>query len=193
MMKVLHAMFLGQANPEPETDPATEKTPLVMLIPPLLLAFLCLLFGIWAYDIPLRQLIFPIFRQEIVFPGLWQPTLATVLIGVGIGFGFLLYIGGRLTANLRQTDIFIGGETVEVLQGTKVSGGSFYNTIQELPLFRSLYEVAQGGSCDPYQIGTNLTLSMHRFFGALHTGVLSTYVSWCLLGMGILFAVLLLR
>ncbi|MGE0823009.1 MAG: NADH-quinone oxidoreductase subunit L [Candidatus Binatia bacterium] len=193
-MKVTHAIFLGQAPPEPQQIPDTaEKTPVAMLIPPLLLAFLCLVFGIWTYAIPLRHLIFPILGQEIAFPGMWQPTLATVLIIVGIGFGFLLYVGGRATLTLRQTDVFIGGETLDVLQGMRLSGGDFYNTIQELPVFRLLYGLAQSRAFDVYHSGAFLAFGLHRVFRSLHTGILSTYVSWCLLGLGILFGVLVLR
>jgi len=157
------------------------------------LALLCLVFGIWAYALPLRQLIFPILGQELLFPGMWQPTLATVLILVGIGFGMLLYVVGHLAKTMRQTDVFIGGETLDAVPGMRVSGGAFYNTIQELPVFRSFFILVEGKMFDPYEIGSKVTFGMYRFLGGLHSGILSTYLSWCLLGMGILFFVVLFR
>ena len=194
MMKLVHAIFLGQsASDNGYVSNSEDKTPLVMLSPPILLAGLCLLFGIWAYAIPLTYLIFPTLGQEIVFPGIWQPTLATVLILVGIGFGLLLFLGGRWAKTLRQTEVFIGGETLDAVPGMRVSGGAFYNTIQELPIFRPVYRLAHNKGLDVYEIGTSITLGMHRVLGNLHSGLLTTYLSWCLLGTGILFYVLLFR
>ena len=110
MMKLVHAIFLGQPAADwRDTRDQGETTPLLLSIPPILLASLCVLFGIWAYALPLKYLIFPIFEQELIFPGIWQPTLATVLILIGIGLGTILYISGRLAKTLRQTDVFIGG------------------------------------------------------------------------------------
>ena len=194
MMKLVHAIFLGQpASNSADVSNRKGKTPVVMLLPPILLAGLCLLFGIWAYAIPLKYLIFPILEQEVVFAGIWQPTLATVLILVGIGFGLVLYLGGRLTKTLRQTEVFIGGESLDAVPGMRVSGSAFYNTIQELPIFCSVYRLAQKRSLDVYEIGISITLGIHRVLGNLHSGVLTTYLSWCLLGMGVLFYVLLFR
>ena len=194
MMKLVHAIFLGQpAADRQDTGDQGETTPLLLAIPPVLLASLCILFGIWAYALPLKYLIFPIFEQELIFPGIWQPTLATVLILIGIGLGLILYISGRLAKTMRQTDVFIGGETLDAVPGMRVSGGAFYNTVQELPVFRSVFSLAQRRGLDPYVIGSRITLGMHRYLGDLHTGILSTYLSWCLLGMGILFFVLLFR
>jgi formate hydrogenlyase subunit 3/multisubunit Na+/H+ antiporter MnhD subunit len=194
MMKLVHAIFLGQpAGDRYDTGDQGEKTPSLLSIPAILLASLCVLFGIWAYALPLKYLIFPIFEQELVFPGIWQPTLATVLILIGIGLGLILYISGRLAKTMRQTDVFIGGETLDAVPGMRVSGGAFYNTVQELPVFRSVFTLAKRGTSDPYEMGRKITLGMHRYLGDLHNGILSTYLSWCLAGMAILFFVLLFR
>ena len=194
MMKLVHAIFLGQsASHQPAGADQGKTTPLVMSLPPVLLALLCLLFGVWAYALPLKYLIFPIFEEAIVFPGIWEPTLATVLILVGIGLGMIFYISSQLAKNMRQTDVFIGGETLDAVPGMRVSGGAFYNTIQELPVFRSFFTLAQRKTLDPYEVGRRTISSMYRFLGNLHNGILSNYLSWCLLGMGILFFVLLFR
>ncbi len=194
MMKLIHAIFLGQ----PSTDRRDgrepgQKTPLVMLVPSMLLALLCILFGIWAYALPLTHLIYPILEQEPVIPGMWEPTLATALILVGIGLGLIIYIPGQLAKRMRRTDIFIGGETLDAVPGMRVSGSAFYNTVQELPVFRSFFVLAQRRLLDPYEIGSKMTLRMHRVLGELHSGILSTYLSWCLLGLGALFFVFLFR
>jgi hypothetical protein len=164
-----------------------------MSIPPIFLAALCIIFGIWAYAVPLRYLIFPILETQPVFPGIWQPTLATGLILIGIGIGLIIYIFGQLAKRMRKTEVFIGGETLDSIPDMRVSGGAFYNTIQELPVFRSFFVLAERRTFDPYEVGRKITGGLHRFLGELHNGLLPTYLSWCLLGTGILFFVLLFR
>jgi formate hydrogenlyase subunit 3/multisubunit Na+/H+ antiporter MnhD subunit len=194
MMKLVHALFLGQpASRQHENTDRGGPTPRVMLIPPLILALLCLVFGIWAYALPLKYLILPILEQELVFPGIWQPTLATVMILVGIGFGLIIYMGGRLARTMRESEVFIGGESLDAVPGMRVSGGAFYDTIRDLPGFRRFYGLAENRALDPYQLGTRFTLGLYRVLGFLHNGILSTYLAWCLLGTGILFYVLLFR
>lgn len=194
MMKLVHTIFLGQsASDQPHTGQQGETIPFVMSLPPMLLAALCLLFGIWAYALPLRYLIFPILYQEPLFPGIWEPTLATVLILIAIGLGMLMYVAGQLAKRMRKTEVFIGGETLDAVPGMRVSGSAFYNTIQEMPVFRTFFVLAQKGVFDPYEVGSKVTVGMHRVLGNLHDGILSTYLSWCLLGMGILFLVFLFQ
>lgn len=194
MMKLVHAIFLGQPLSNlRQSGRQGEATPFVMSIPPIVLAALCLLFGIWAYALPLQYLIFPILDQEPVFTGIWEPTLTTVLILIAIGLGLLMYVAGQLAKRMRRTEVFIGGETLDAVPGMRVSGGAFYNTVQEMPVFRTFFVLAQRGVFDPYEVGSKVTVGMHRVLGNLHDGILSTYLSWCLLGMGILFLVFLFQ
>lgn len=192
MLKLVHAIFLGQvAADQPETVAHGEPIPWVMRIPPLVLAALCLLFGIWAGPLPLRYLIVPMLDDTVVMPGLWQPTLATAMLLAGIGLGVLLFLVGRWASTLRQTDVFIGGETLDAVPGLRVSGGAFYNTMLDLPGIGVFYRMAQ--AIDLPHIGAQLTVGMSRMLGGLHSGLLSTYIGWCLLGVVILLYVLLFR
>lgn len=192
MMKTVHAIFLGQPSHDRPADTGPhESTPWPMSFPPLLLASLSILFGIGAYDLPLKYLIFPILEQAPTFPGIWQPTLATVLILIAIGGGMMFYFLYRWSKTLRQTDVFIGGETLDAVPGMRVSGSAFYDSVQELPGFRSFFALA--GRSDPYELAARIVTRLGGPLRDLHNGILSTYLSWCLLGMGVLFAVLLLR
>jgi formate hydrogenlyase subunit 3/multisubunit Na+/H+ antiporter MnhD subunit len=194
MMKLVFCLFLGQpATVEKGQIDQEEKTPLVVYIPPICLALICLLFGVWADALPLRYFIFPVMGQTLNFPGIWQPGLATVLILIGIGLGGIFYLCGQLARRTRQTDVFIGGETLDAVPGMRVSGKAFYNSIQELPVLRSLYRLAQEGVFDIYQIASRMISRCIQVLRYLHNGILSYYVSWCLLGVGILFYLLVIR
>jgi formate hydrogenlyase subunit 3/multisubunit Na+/H+ antiporter MnhD subunit len=192
MMKLLHAIFLGQAAADrPDMVADGAPTPWVMRIPPLILAALCLLFGIWAGPLTLRHLIGPMVDAAVVVPGLWQPTLATTMLLTGIGLGVLLFLGGRWARTLRQTEVFIGGETLDAVPGLRVSGSAFYNTLLDLPAVGAFYRIAL--TCNLPHIGSQLTVGMSRILGGLHSGLLPTYIGWCLFGVVMLLVVILFR
>ena len=192
MMKLVHAIFLGQAAADrPDMVTRGEPTPRVMLIPPLVLAALCLLLGIWAGPLALRHVIGPMLDDAFIVPGIWQPTLATTMLLAGIGLGVLLFLGGRWASTLRQTEVFIGGETLDAVPGLRVSGGAFYNTILDIPGVRVFYRIAQ--TVDLPHIGAQLTVGMSRLLGGMHSGLLPTYIGWCLFGVVILLYLLLFR
>jgi len=194
MMKLVHAIFLGQPAAERDNDDVpVARNPSSMLIPPIVLASLCVVFGIWAGALPLKYLVLPILDQAPDFDGVWHPTLATVLILAGIGFGLLLYMGNRLTGTMRRTEAFIGGESLDAVPGMRVSGGAFFDTVRGLPGFRWSYRLAENRTLDLYEIGGGLTLGMHRVLRRLHNGILSFYLAWLLFGTGVLFYILLYR
>jgi len=103
----------------------------------------------------------------------------------------MFYFLYRWSKTLRQTDVFIGGETLDAVPGMRVSGSAFYNSVEELPVFRSFLALAR--KSDPYEMAAGVAAFLRGPLKDLHTGILSTYLSWCLLGMAVLFAVLLLR
>jgi len=185
-MKLVHAVFLGQASSETrkkETSPA-------MWIPPVFLAALCVIFGVFAYRIPLKLFIFPSLSQEVVFSGIWNANLATALLLAGIIVGIIIYLAGTVT-EARETEVFVGGEVLKEHPDMRVSGTGFYNTIQDIGVLRSIYRLARDKAFDLYEVGRKITFAFTRVLRYIHNGVLPTYLAWCLLGMGILFFILL--
>ena len=194
MMKLLHAIFLGQGSSTENTKTQHDKTmPIALTTPIVMLAIFCVLFGVLAYILPLRYLIFPILGQEPNYTGTWLPSLATVLILLALAVGSLLYLLPRFAKKLRQTNVFIGGETLDAVPGMRVSGVASFNTIQELPLIRGLYPLFQRGHFDLYQLGSRIGAGMYRLLAYPHNGILSTYLSWCLIGLGLLFILVLME
>ena len=73
----------------------------------------------------------------------------------------------------------------------RMSGTEFYRTIQDMKVLKDIYTLAQKKVFDIYEIGGK---SAQRLYGVLryfHNGILPTYLSWCLLGMLVLFYLLL--
>jgi len=186
-MKLIHAVFLGQRAKSKARDPK-EVGP-TMWIPTVILAALCVIFGVFAYSVPLKMFILPALKEKVIFYGAWSPGLATVLIIAGIAIGFVIYLLG-LAMRTRKTEIFVGGETLKDNPDMRISGTEFYNTIREMPGLKYIYKLAEKKVFDIYEVGAKLTFAFNRMLRYIHNGVLSTYLSWCLLGMVVLFYVL---
>jgi len=192
-MKLLHAIFLGQPSKEQiagRKAEGAEKTALSMWLPTAILAALCVLFGVFAYAIPLKMFILPSLKEGIVLSGMWAPGLATILILAGIAIGFVIYLLGT-AFKTRRTEIFVGGETLKAEPDMRISGTEFYDTIKELGLLRGIYALAEKKVFDIYDVGGKIAFAFTRVLRYLHNGILPTYLAWCLLGMAVLFYIIL--
>lgn len=190
-MKLVHTVFLGQPSDETRIfNHKAEEVGPTMWIPQVFLALLCLIFGIFAVQIPLKRFIFPSVGEEPAFIGIWDAHLATALILSGIIVGMVIYLCGKI-GETREANVFVGGETIADVPQMRISGTEFYNTIKELGLLKAIYQRAQRGFFDIYEQGKNLIFGIGRFFQYLHNGILPTYLVWALLGMLGLFWVLL--
>lgn len=197
-MKLIHAIFLGSSE-TPRLSTAGEaagratdlsEVPWTMWLPTVILSALCLVFGIFAFSIPLNYFIFPIVGKGlnlISFIGLWTPQLATVLILAGIGIGLLIYLVSSL--KIREVEPFVGGEEIPVSE--RVTGVDFYQTVKDMGIFKAIYFLAEKKVFDIYDWGKVIISGSGRFLSSLHSGGLQRYVVWCLVGMLILFFVLL--
>jgi len=212
-MKLIHATFLGNKQPSGEISEVHWS----MLLPQVVLAVLCVVFGIFAFQLPLKLFILPslsTFNSQLstVFIGFWQPGLATTLIIAGLIMGCGIYLLGNI--KVRENKPFIGGETLP--DEVRVTGTDFYQTIKELGIFSLLYKKAEDGFFDFYNWGVGivkiigkilyiwidkltyktvnwiakLTRIVGNFTRQLHGGLLSVYLSWSLLGLIILLFIL---
>ncbi len=200
-MKLIHAVFLGQpANKQPRSSEVLTKaesminkrreTSPTMWIPQVFLAVLCVIFGVFAYRIPLKMFIFPSLEEKIEFFGIWNASLATILIIVGVAVGIIVYLLGTIRKT-RETEAFIGGEILEKQSNMRVSGTEFYNTIKDINPLGTIYGLAERKIFDIYHLGSIITFGFNKVLRYIHNGVLLTYLAWCFLGMIILFYILL--
>jgi len=190
-MKLIHAVFLGQPSKESRkiSQGKQEVTPL-MWGPSVLLALLCVVFGVFAYKVPLKMFIIPSITSKVVFSGIWSSGVATVLILIGLAIGIIIYLIGTVK-NARESEVFVGGETVAEHPDMRISGTSFYNSIQDIGVLKAIYNMAAKKLFDIYEIGTKFTLGFNKALRYIHNGILPSYLAWCLLGMIILFYFLL--
>ncbi|MDD5618137.1 MAG: proton-conducting transporter membrane subunit [Candidatus Omnitrophica bacterium] len=186
-MKLIHAIFLGQQSGDKINK--IKEVPLIMNIAPLVLALLCIVFGVFSVAIPLRFFIIPSISKTVIFSGAWNSSLATLFILIGLFIGLVIYLLGNLKP--RRVNTFIGGESLEENTEMKPSGIEFYNSVSEIPVLAFIYRKAQEKFFDIYEQGKNLVLSVNSFLKYLHNGVLPTYCVWVLLAMIVIFLVIL--
>ncbi|PIV39781.1 MAG: hypothetical protein COS29_00750, partial [Candidatus Omnitrophica bacterium CG02_land_8_20_14_3_00__42_8] len=181
-IKLIHAIFLGMPSSGRRTtdDGRRNEVSWQMWLPVTILAILCVTFGIFAYQIPLKFFIKPALGAGIAFIGEWQTLKAALLLFAGLVAGLIIYFLGNFKS-VRISDSYIGGEPVE--KDMRISGTEFYNTIKEYGLLRIIYKKAEAGVFDIYEQGKALVFGIGGFFQYLHNGVLPTYLVWTLLGM----------
>jgi len=188
VIKLVHATFLGQPSAEmKEVVGKAKEIGFCMVVPVAVLAVLCIIFGVFAYQIPLKFLIYPSVGEVPTFLGFWSPTLTTWLIIIGIVIGLLIYLLGNIRG-IREDTAYIGGEVTEPRM--TVSGVDFYQTIREMGLLRGIYRKAEERVFDIYDQGRRLTFFITNRFRHLHSGLLPAYLVWCLVGMIVLFFIL---
>jgi len=219
-VKLIHGTFLSSESEEIQKKAREEKIKeagISMLFPLVILAALCFVFGVFAYQVPLKLFILPSVPQLLspeTWIGWWQPGLATLLIIIGIIVGFIIYLAGRVKVG-RVSETYVGGEAVSTEM--RVSGVDFYDTIKDFIGLRRLYRAAEKGALDIYQGMLSFARGVAHFLWALdrladllwrglswvvlilgkgcslaHTGVLHTYLAWYLLGLIILLLIFLL-
>jgi formate hydrogenlyase subunit 3/multisubunit Na+/H+ antiporter MnhD subunit len=189
-VKVLHATFLCKPSPEVRAAAIRDGSP-GMLLPLVVLAVTCVLFGVFAFQLPLGRLIVPAVPLEV--SGVWWSGVAAALIAGGIAVGLLIYWLTMRSGKLRRVSTYIGGERMQDVhvsdeapgagRHVEVTGVDFYDTIEALPLLRRFYRLARARAFDIYHLlrkGVNYLIQALR---ALHTGVLPAYMRWFVAGL----------
>ncbi len=198
-IKVLHSVFLGR---RPGRFEGIKEVGFPMQLPMIFLAILCVLFGVFA-RYPLERFIIPIISQgalavdsrQIVTPeGLWSPGAATMLIIVGVIAGLVIYLFGRIRSVRVDDNVWIGGNIMDS-EEIRIPGTHFYRTVTEdiNPSITALFNDGEKGALDGYNVLGRLGGGFVNVLRAIHNGILSTYLSWVLIGLGALAFILMFR
>jgi formate hydrogenlyase subunit 3/multisubunit Na+/H+ antiporter MnhD subunit len=175
-VKLLHATFLGQWS---DVTAKVREVSWSMWLPPLFLAALCLVFGLWAVPLPLRYLVWPT-SGNFVFIGWWAPGPAAGFLLLGLLLGLLIYLAGQI-GKVAIKPPFIGTELLPE-EAIKVSGTDFYDTVKQWWPLATLAAAAEQRTFDFYHRAATFTQGVARLLGLLHNGLLHTYLAWLFLG-----------
>ncbi len=183
-IKVIHATFLGQWS---ELTAKAREVDWTMWLPPVILAALCVAFGVFAYGLPLPYLVAGAL-PAIAYSGFFNPVLATALLLLGLLLGALVYYFMSLNGTVAKP-VYIGGEALPESE-VKVPATEFYEAIRENGPLPLVYDAAERGSFDLYGWGGRLSRMSSGGLRFLHNGLLSNYLMWLLLGAVLLLFVL---
>lgn len=189
-LKLGHAAFFGHKQ---EADESVKEAPLSMLVPMIVIASICVFFGVW-HQFPLKNFIEPIYNGEFHEEG-----ASRILVMI--------------------TALVITGACLHHLLAAKVAGSGYkaLNHIRNAPILSWIYDKAEQRFFDPYDIvlaivrgaskalftidrlvdkfyqgfSSGLAIAFSRAVGKAQTGNFSLYVIWVLLGtLAVLFMLL---
>jgi formate hydrogenlyase subunit 3/multisubunit Na+/H+ antiporter MnhD subunit len=187
-LKLGHAAYLGKRNSAP-----VKEAPIAMLIPMIVIALSCILFGVWNY-LPVKYLIQPVLGEHLLesrnFYGF--PTNALLVL---------------------VTTLVLIAAVINHIYGVKRTGSALKaaDHIHYAPILSKIYGKAQMRYFDPYDIGRKLVklfswtmwlidkaidsiyndlaprlaYTITDRIRKLHNGNYKTYMIWSLAGAGI--------
>jgi formate hydrogenlyase subunit 3/multisubunit Na+/H+ antiporter MnhD subunit len=193
-VKVLHSVFLCKRSAELRHREIREVS-CSMWLPVVGLACLCVIFGVFAYQLPLTTMIFPAMGGAVALSGAWYASLATVLMLAAYAAGLLVYLLAAVR-KARSCDTYIGGEIMEEVfrhtgtdgkvENVEVTGVDFYRTVEELSPLREIYGAARKKWFDIYDVGGKATFFIVEILRRAHGGLLPMYLTWVLAGLLVL-------
>jgi len=180
-VKILHSIFLSRV---PDRLRETKEASGLQTLPMLVLAFLCVFFGVF-YRVPLRQFILPALgaaEETEVALGSWNATLATALLLIGIGIGAIVLFVSAFAKQVRSVPTWTCGET-QANDDMIIPGTHFYKTVSSMKGLKQLYSVQRRGHFDLYDQSGRAGLALTGLLRWLHNGVLPVYLTWVVLGL----------
>jgi len=195
-VKVLYAAFLSR-RPAGQQEPAGGGETIFSAVPMIVLAGGCVVLGLWPELITGKVLApavsgaIPNAAEAIASAGDgWTPGVALVLIVIGLAGGLVL-LGIFAFKNIRVVRPFISGEVITD-DRVRVPGTGFYETIKRSPGLDPLLEHGQRGAMDLYGWFGRYGGNVVQWLRSQHTGLISLYVAWCVIGLVTMLVYLLI-
>lgn len=183
-IKFIGGVFLGRRRPELEN---VKEVPCAMWIPLVLLALLCIFFGVFATTIVVPRLFVPV-TGIFTIPGFWDSGMVSLMVLVSIILGVIIYLLWSFK-KARMADSFIGGEKFYEEAGYPTP--EFYKSFGEFRLISAIYKRAEEKWFDIYDLTKNAVLRFSRLLSEAHGGVLPGYIIWVFAGLLIMLLIML--
>ena len=183
-IKFIGGIFLGRQRKE--WSSVREVSP-VMWVPMMILALVCIGFGVFASKLVVPKLFMPV-TGVFEYTGIWASSTVSVLILVSIALGILIYFLGNIK-NFRTLDSFIGGEKMQ--EEASFSTLEFYKSFQEFKWLAFMYRKAKDKWFDLYDLTRRFFSWLGGLFSKVHSGILHDYALWVFAGLVILLFLLI--
>jgi NADH:ubiquinone oxidoreductase subunit 5 (subunit L)/multisubunit Na+/H+ antiporter MnhA subunit len=177
-MKFLHSVFLGK---RPAGLEGVKGAPANQWLATGLLAALCVGFGLFARQVPLRLFVLPAAQASgFAAPdvtGFYDPLFILVLFTLAFVAGLAVFL---LTKKVRYDDIYLGGQSPS--EHFRAVGTGFYKEIAEMRPLKSLFRLAGEKKFDLYDLGSKGTFGLSHLLQNAHRGLLPVYLLFILFG-----------
>ncbi|MDZ4203785.1 MAG: proton-conducting transporter membrane subunit [Bacteroidales bacterium] len=181
-IKFISGIFWGRIK---ETYQSLRKTSPLLWLPPMIIAFLCIGFGVFASSWVIPKLIMPI-TGNFEYIGFWDSSFVSLLVFISIVLGGLVYLAGNIR-KIRVEDNFILGE--KQIRDTGFSALEYYKTISQAGFFAAIYRKAEKKWFDIYDISKDIVLGFSKSLSAAHSGILPVYAIWIIAGLLIMMII----
>jgi len=183
-IKFIGGIFLGRQREEFKN---IKETPVLMWIPLIILALICITFGIFATGYVVPKIFMPV-SGNFEFTGIWHSSVVSMLILISIILGIVFYLMGNLK-KFRTADSFIGGEKFHDKVG--FSTLEYYKSLSEFSFINWIYRRAEQKWFDLYDLSKKFIFWLSSLFSKTHAGLLQDYAYWIFAGLIIMLFILL--
>jgi formate hydrogenlyase subunit 3/multisubunit Na+/H+ antiporter MnhD subunit len=183
-VKFIGGIFLGRRRTEFES---VREVPPLMYLPMVVLALLCVVFGVAATNLIVPKLFMPV-SGKFQFTGFWDSTFVSFLVIISFVLGILIYLASGIK-KFRIDDSFIGGEKTQ--DQSSYPAPEYYKTISEFGFFSWMYKKAEEKWFDIYDLAKQFVLWVSHQFSEAHTGVLPGYILWVFAGLIIMLLIMI--
>lgn len=173
-VKVLYAVFLARPKESKHAWQHVKESSLVMLVPMLVLSVFCILFGVFAWALPVKSILAGAVNVNVEQFEYMNPGLITLFLIIALVFGAVVFWISKL--QVRRDAPHIGGE--KYYEEMKMSGTDFYKTVTDIPVLKTLYKLAEKKWFDVYDVGIRITNYITGLLRAAHQGYLFVYLTW---------------
>jgi formate hydrogenlyase subunit 3/multisubunit Na+/H+ antiporter MnhD subunit len=183
-IKLIGGIFLGRRKSEFEE---VREVPVIMWLPMIVLAVVCIFFGVFATNFIVPKLFMPV-SGAFQFNGFWNSSFVSLLVLISIILGIILYLASNLK-KFRTEDSFIGGEKIQ--DQASYSTSEFYKTLGEFRFLSRIYKKAEERWFDIYDLSKQFVLWLSHQLSEAHTGVLPAYILWIFAGLIIMLLLMI--
>jgi formate hydrogenlyase subunit 3/multisubunit Na+/H+ antiporter MnhD subunit len=204
-VKVIYSAFLSPAPKGRRVSKVPPRESFLLAGPMVVLALACVVLGLWPGLITDTILVPSIPTGATWGPGVtdagtgaigtptghWEPARATMLLLIGMLLGTgLLWLSSRRVRVVRP---FLCGEVPAATDDRfRVPATHFYETVQKLPWVGPMLAHGQLGAMDLYYWCGKHGHVVVDVLRAQHTGLISLYAAWCVIGFVVTLGYILL-
>ena len=183
-IKFIGGVFLSRRKPEFVN---VREVPATMWLPLVILAILCIVFGVFSTNLVVPKLLMPV-SGVFPFTVYWNSMFVSFLVLISIIIGIIIYLVTNIK-KFRTDDSFIGGEKIQEQTGYPTP--EFYKTVTEFRSFSWIYKKAEEKWFDIYDLSKKFVLEVSHLFSEAHTGVLPGYILWVFAGLIIMLLIMI--